>query len=132
MRRHWKKSKSTSFHTVRPVLPLFEYEYKNIFVLVGVNWCGEFEIFRYKYRNVFVATQFSPRTHVAFVFSEYGNENEFVIVFSVYRTYYLYKYKYKYRNRTLLLRRNGIPQQILHDANKCHLRHVFLFLCVIF
>ena len=85
------------------MLPLFEYEYKNIFVLVGVNWCGEFEIFRYKYRNIFVATQFSPRTHVAFVFSEYGNENEFVIVFSVSRTYYLYKYEYKYRNRTFPL-----------------------------
>ena len=68
---------------LRPPLPTSEYEYENIFVFVTVDWCGKFEIFYYKYRNVFVACLFSPRTDVVFVFSEYANEYDFVVVFFI-------------------------------------------------
>ena len=68
---------------LRPPLATSEYEYKNIFVSVTVNWSGFFEFFYYEYENVFVGRLFSPRTDVVFVFSEYANENKFVLVFFI-------------------------------------------------
>ena len=102
---------------IRPVQFAYKYEYEYIFVLVALNWCGKFEFFYYKYRNVFVASFFSPRTDVVFVFSEYKYEHEFVFVFSWYRTNDFYEYEYKYRYRIFLLRRNGITRIFLFSVH---------------
>ena len=71
---------------LRPVLPVYKYKYRNIFVLEKCDWSGKTILYTYKYRNISVGTHFSPRTQVVLVLFGSDSENNFVLVTALDRS----------------------------------------------